>query len=623
MSKRSPETLRVWRRRANLVLIQGALLTCFLVMLRALKVNALLHDTAAELDWVTWCQLLLPEVGFLLTVGSAWLLLARVEKRWLTWLWPYGFVGTTAFVYVLATATHRFYVMTLMLADIGAISYALHEFSTLKGVLAVGVDAGLLWPSVVGAAFVASSAWVWRKPWALPGATNVLVPAVATLVGSVLMFLPAPDQPILGLLAHNLVVDVLPNPNLQQFEGRVVPTRRLYQKPHARFRDPAQRTSAPNFLLIILESTRRDVLAAYGGNPKLSPFLNSLSKYSVVVDDLYTTISHTSKALVGIHCGMYPRFTMKLFETSPGGLPIRCLPSVLRDLGYESGFFQAAGNFENRETLTKNMGFGHVFVPSEEDAKGFSKSGYLGYEEAIWIKPALEWIRARKKPYFATVLTLATHHPYEAPTDPKPTGGFDSYQHAALYVDQVVQKLMRQLAESGALKNTIVIVTADHGESFGDHFGFRQHDRVPYEEVDHVPLFMFAPERLGKPRRIGGLRQHLDLMPTLLGLAGAVHDGQLPGMDLLSTDGHPFVVTGCWMLNGCLSLRREDTSYVFHFGRIPLQVFDLSKDPRQQHDIAGQVPLDSRETAIDFMLGTHVSAERVYQGGASPAAILE
>jgi hypothetical protein len=75
------------------------------------------------------------------------------------------------------------------------------------------------------------------------------------------------------------------------------------------------------------------------------------------------------------------------------------------------------------------------------------------------------------------------------------------------------------------------------------------------------------------------------------------------------------------MLNGCLTLRRQDTSYVFHFGRLPLQVFDLTADPKQQRDLAARVPAQDRETAIDFMLGTQLSVEREYDrltAGRSP-----
>jgi hypothetical protein len=61
-----------------------------------------------------------------------------------------------------------------------------------------------------------------------------------------------------------------------------------------------------------------------------------------------------------------------------------------------------------------------------------------------------------------------------------------------------------------------------------------------------------------------------------------------------------------------MTLRQGDLAFVFHFGRIPLEVFDLSKDPMQQHDIAGQFDEPTKEAAIDIMLNELASIQVFY-----------
>jgi arylsulfatase A-like enzyme len=437
-----------------------------------------------------------------------------------------------------------------------------------------------------------------------------------TVLGAALLLVPTPSKAQLSSFWGNWLTDLLPDPVVRQYLERQVPLHPLYAPPVLLPGNLVEVGSArPNILLVVLESTRSDLLSAYSGKPSLSPFLDELATQSIVVDQMYTTVSHTTKALVGILCGMKAFPSMKAVEARPGGLPVPCLPRLLQQAGYTSGFFQSASNFERRTGLLQNMGFEQYFVPGPEQCKGFTQVGYLGWEERILRKPASTWMAQVHKPFFATVLTLSTHHPYDSAGTGPATAQSNAREHydaAVRYVDEQVRGLFQDLKDAGVLENTIVLLMGDHGEAFDDHSGFRQHDSVPYDEVMRVPMLIYGP-KFFQPRRLGGLRQHTDVVPTVLELAKQGWDGLMPGSSLLSTPGHEAIVASCWYPHTCLSLRSGNLSFVFHYGHVPLEVYDLAADPGQRHDIAPSFEPALRERAIDLMLGELASIEHYYR----------
>ena len=320
-----------------------------------------------------------------------------------------------------------------------------------------------------------------------------------------------------------------------------------------------------------------------------------LAAESVVFETAYASVTHTSKALVGILCGMYPRLEMPITEDLENSLPLSCLPHLLLEQGYRVAFLQTAlGLFENRPGLVRNMGFQEAAFQETLDGRNHARTGYLGMDEFAMLEPATQWIAAeRPEPFFLTLLTVSSHHPYQVPGQPPPrdpdTAPID-YLATVNHLDRFVGAILGGLETAGRAEDTVVIVLGDHGEAFGEHLRM-QHDIVPYEEVTRVPLMVRGPvELVGEPRRVGGLRHHTDLVPTVLGLTGVGWSGTLPGKDLFATGGHARVLTSCWFTHTCLGMREKDTKVVFHYGQRKLQVFDLAEDPLELKDLAPSLP---------------------------------
>lgn len=615
-SQKSETEPNLARRRAGtFVALHTLLLTAFLVALRLHKLElrgvelTLLQRWGASSGDIGLTLLL--QVPWLLTIRSAW------ARRF--YLWGSLYLLSHLPLYVLSITGHRYFLETGVVQNGTMVLYILGEIAGSGAVLGAGIDRHFFTLVVLVLAILFGLGLVaWRRI-ALVGSAHIALPLAFLGLALCALFLPPSLPPSVRMFGGNWLSDLLPHPKkaalLQapvldwlKYKSPQIDAqkwRTSYSRQDEKNAVGARQLNPPHILLVLLESTRRDLFAAYGGAARKSPRLGQFVQNATVVENAYVALSHTTKSLVAIHCGTYPTLTIAMHETKPSGIRMACLPHLLGQLGYDSHFFQSAGNFENRAQLLENLGYAKKHLPTQVAAATATRRGYLGWDESLFVEELLEHLEKRTSPTLTTLLTLTTHHPYTArtslPRDPKAVRRL--YEDAALAVDRAVGAALLQARSAGLLDDTIVITTGDHGESFGDRVGFRQHDLVPYEEVTRVPLFLEGPG-IEPRKKISGLRHHIDLLPTLLELLQVNGTGVLPGKSLLSSAGHEFVVSSCWYESMCMSLRTGDISYAFFFGVSPLRAYDLRRDPFQRHNIIDAVPLSTQDLVVKTMLGT-------------------
>jgi lipoteichoic acid synthase len=352
-----------------------------------------------------------------------------------------------------------------------------------------------------------------------------------------------------------------------------------------------------NIVLVVLESARARSFTPYGNRLSSTPFFEELAERGALVENAYTVAPHTTKALVSIQCGIYPRLEPEPYEAVEKGIPVRCLPELLRDAGYRSAFFQPAEeNFERRKDLVREFGYGDFAGKQSLPSRGFDESNYLGFEDRALLGPVTEWVDQQASPFLLTVLTLASHHPYAIPAGFTPQSFVEDdaendYVNTLSYTDRFLRDLYGQFEARRLLENTIFVVVGDHGEAFGEH-GVRQHDAVPYEEGLRVPMVLVGPPF--KPgKRITGLRQHIDLVPTLLEAAGfQLEQPSRPGRSMLSTRGHERLYFSCHYRDYCLAGRNARDKVIHHYNQRPPELFDLLVDPDERTNLASGRPLE-------------------------------
>jgi arylsulfatase A-like enzyme len=236
-------------------------------------------------------------------------------------------------------------------------------------------------------------------------------------------------------------------------------------------------------------------------------------------------------------------------------------------------------------------------------------------DEFAMVDPAISWVKKHpEQPFLLTFLTVTTHHPYQTPSMkdwPQPGEEFQGYLEAIEHLDNFASTVYQKLEEAQLTDNTLFIIVGDHGEAFGEHYRM-QHDVVPYEEGIHVPLYMYNPQLLGKARQVKGLRHHIDILPTILEVLGMEWKGQLPGKSLLTTDGHPFVMSSCWYTNFCLALRTERWKFIYHYGRMMPEIFDLSADPNETRNLVSTVSSTTQDETWEKLLSLKVSIDHFY-----------
>ena len=358
--------------------------------------------------------------------------------------------------------------------------------------------------------------------------------------------------------------------------------------------EATKKTKRWNIVFLVLESTRARSTTMYNKNLKTTPFMNKLSKRSILVEDMVPVMPHTSKALVSILCGIPPKVTMNILEGYKHGIPGNCLPKLLKNLGYESTFLQTAtGFFEGRKQLVRNMGFDHFRAHEDLPKEKFQKVNYFGYEETMMIKPSFKWIeqmRKKKKPYFLTYLTLSPHHEYGIPNYfPKkkftehPDPVYHKYLNTIHFLDHFLKKLFAGFKKRGWMKDTLFILVGDHGEAFLEHKK-RGHDPGVWEEMLRVPAIIHQPTLYPKAKRIKGLRKQMDFLPTIAEIIQAkITHGIIPGKSLfakVSKNRHSYHT--CWYHRYCFAKRTLHSKFIHNFGRMPGEYYNLKKDPMEK-----------------------------------------
>lgn len=346
--------------------------------------------------------------------------------------------------------------------------------------------------------------------------------------------------------------------------------------------------SRPNIFIFVLESFRADLIKSRKpAGTEITPYLNSLDREFLYFDNNYTTVSHTSKALIGIQCGMFANLTMDITEARPHGTMRECLPQILSMQGYSTAFIQSAsGRFENRKQLVSNLGYSTFVAGEHLQAKGARMIGYFNHDDALLVDEAKAILETAESPILLTALTSITHHPYHLPSEnckgASAAAAKACYLKAAGYADSYIARMMQLLKQKGLYDEALIIITGDHGEGFGEHSRF-QHDEIAYQEVTRTPLWIKFP---GKGAGVSNrLSQHIDIYPTVLNLIGLPFQGNLPGKDLYAP-GHDYVVTFCWYNPSCMA--RVDATgrkSIADLRSGEVRIFDLIKDPLEKQPI--------------------------------------
>lgn len=407
--------------------------------------------------------------------------------------------------------------------------------------------------------------------------------------------------------------------------------------------------SPRHLLLVTVDTLRADHLSLYGYSRATSPVIDELGKRSVVFENAWVQWPKTTPSMVSMFSGTYPHENGIVILASHQWLDddVVLLPEVLRDRGFATAGVVANGVLGRESNFPQGFDvYRELWLEKDTRAE---KATEVALEE-------LRRLAATGDRFFLWVHYIDPHWPYEPPpgyADPFLNDGKSVHRHAPLhqekdfhggiprpvwersggvddvawyeaqydgeirYLDEHLGRLLDGLEETGVERETLVAVTADHGEALGEHDYYFDHGHFVYESDVRVPLLIHWPGDLHGGLRIQEPVELLGLAPTLIEALGLPRpsgplgrSGWLAGIEGPDRSGFPEVVFsasgGEWT--------RKDASYTFTIRKGPfklihsqsehswelahgqrLELYDLSKDPAEKHNLAPRRPKELRE----------------------------
>jgi arylsulfatase A-like enzyme len=424
---------------------------------------------------------------------------------------------------------------------------------------------------------------------------------------------------------------------------------------------------APNILLIVLDTVRADHLGLYGYDQDTTPNLSRLAQAGVRFDLARATAPWTLPSHASLFTGRWPH---ELGVEKVGWLDSRhaTLAEYLGARGYETAGFIANTFFCGHESgLSRGFQSYSDFPVTPSAVLRSSSIGWLlslaasrtsgELHSLLTGNPAraivldfdrkdaaavsgefLDWIGGgRRAPFFAFMNLFDAHDPYIAPDRPGcelPTASFSradllmlrdwhklnkksldssrialarrAYDDCILSLDRELGGLVEELKRRGLYERTMLIITADHGEQFGEHGQFG-HGLSLYQDEVHVPLLVVYPPGVPAGMVVSEPVSLRNLPATIVDVIGARSGSPFPGRSLAATWREPAADHG----RSCSTAFSELDAPIDNSGRAPLsgaslgsmhsvafgshvyirhgggdeELFDLASDPAESRDL--------------------------------------
>jgi len=351
---------------------------------------------------------------------------------------------------------------------------------------------------------------------------------------------------------------------------------------------PARQADGPNIILVVIDTLRADYLKLYDPAARaVTPRIEAFAEDAVLYDKGFSQASWTKASFGTIWTGMYPECHTAVTKTASLPQAVETVSELLLEGGYYTQ------GFSNNPNITSIFGYGQGYVnyvdlkPSHLFGAGDSAARLSMYEVLRLVREkvkdklpdrlaflkrigideyyqpgdavraiAHDWLDNNDVPegvpFKLFVHFMDPHDPYRAPEDP--TGGYgrkrlgenpdpeifkerfqDAYIGEIEFLDEQLGLFFDGLKARGLYDDSLIIVTADHGEEFCEHGGW-WHGQTLYEEQIRVPMLIKLPGNERGGERNIFLARNLDLAPTMLHFANLPIGEMMQGQSLFDAE---------------------------------------------------------------------------------------
>ncbi len=302
---------------------------------------------------------------------------------------------------------------------------------------------------------------------------------------------------------------------------------------HPRSSIPIKGASDFNYILITVDTLRADRIGCYGFDAVKTPTMDTFAARGIKFERCIAQTPLTLPSHASIMTGTYPPFHG---VRDNGGFlvpqELSTLAEVMQQNGYSTSAFVAAYVLDAKWGL--NQGFDTYFDRFDLSKYKTISLGHVQRRGDEVIDEVIPWLEGHKQQKFFTWIHLYDPHtPYDPPPPFRDEYANRPYAGEIAYTDAQLARLWQYLNDSALLENTILVFASDHGESLGEHEE-STHGFFIYQAGVHVPLIIVTPFKELQGISRSGVVSLVDIMPTVLELAGTEIPAQVQGESLVS-----------------------------------------------------------------------------------------
>ncbi len=279
----------------------------------------------------------------------------------------------------------------------------------------------------------------------------------------------------------------------------------------------------PNVLLIMIEGASGPSLPSIAEelgskSPAQLPKLDARAKSHVLLTGVVAHQRQTNRGEYGILCGDYPKLLSDQSKMTEQvyGRARRCLPAALRDAGYATAYIQAAPlGFMLKDQFMAKAGFDEL-IGDTWFKRSYARTDW-GVDDKAFFEQAIERIaelHAAEQPFFATMLTVGTHHPFTFPAAKAKLTTKERRAAAFAWADDALDAFLDELEQRGVLRDTVVIVTSD--ESAGLVTTSSAVERLAAQAWSFAVVMLPEPQA----KRVDAVYAHVDTALSVVDLLG-------------------------------------------------------------------------------------------------------
>ncbi len=289
--------------------------------------------------------------------------------------------------------------------------------------------------------------------------------------------------------------------------------------------DPPKRL---NVVLVSIESMGSEFLGVFGNPEGLTPRMDALAAESLSFTQLYATGNRTVRGMEALALSLPPTPGQSIVKR-PNNEGLFTMGSVLKDHGFDVAYLYGGyGYFDNLNYFFSNNGY-RVVDRTAIDSKDIHHETIWGVADEDLFALALKEMDRSKlaagaRPFFMHVMTTSNHRPYTYPAGRIDIPSGSGRSGAVKYTDWAVGWFLDEAKKHSWFKDTIFVITADHGASA------RGTTQIPFLKY-RIPLFVYSPAHL-RPGRYEKLMSQIDVGPTLLGLLDMGYSSKFFGHDV-------------------------------------------------------------------------------------------